>query len=252
MFAGQIFFAIVFLLFSILANWEFIHLGKNKNLFPEKVSTLVLGIVFYCICLLSQLKYLDSKILFLTFPFFFAIPIVEIFRKKHSGIMNVTYAIFGVFYVVSPLILLNYIYKLEIDNTGNNYTPLLLGFFIILWLNDTGAYLSGITFGKHKLFEKISPNKTWEGLLGGAIVSLVTAYLYARYFTQIEEIHFIHIALIIIVFGTVGDLFESLIKRNFNVKDSGKTMPGHGGMLDRIDSILFAAPMVFIYVNFFV
>jgi len=119
---------------------------------------------------------------------------------------------------------------------------------------DTSAYIFGISFGKHRLFERISPKKSWEGFIGGTICSLGFAYLLSIFFMNISLVDWIAITLIIIVFGTFGDLVESLFKRSINCKDSGKILPGHGGILDRFDAVLISAPIVFTYfviINYF-
>lgn len=130
----------------------------------------------------------------------------------------------------------------------NNYYPeLLLGCFIIIWSNDTFAYLTGRFFGKHKLFERISPKKTIEGFVGGLLFALVTGYVLSLNFDVLSLAHWLILALLVSIFGTYGDLVESKMKRQAHVKDSGKIMPGHGGLLDRLDSIIFAAPFVYVF-----
>ena len=123
----------------------------------------------------------------------------------------------------------------------------LLGFFLLIWANDSGAYIVGSLVGKNKLFERISPKKTWEGFLGGGFFALMFAWLISYFVTEISLIDWLVVALITFVFGTFGDLIESLLKRMVKVKDSGNILPGHGGILDRFDSMIIAAPMVFIY-----
>jgi phosphatidate cytidylyltransferase len=122
-----------------------------------------------------------------------------------------------------------------------------LGMIFFIWINDTGAYLVGSFIGKHKLYEKISPNKTWEGTLGGAVLAMGLSYVVYLIFPQLAYIHWFIISIIVSVFGTFGDLVESMLKRMAGVKDSGKLMPGHGGVLDRFDSLFFATPFVFCY-----
>jgi len=117
-------------------------------------------------------------------------------------------------------------------------------------VNDTGAYLIGVTFGKHRLFERISPKKSWEGFVGGAIAAFVSGYVFSIYMPQISLINWIVFSEIIVIFGTFGDLMESMLKRTLEVKDSGNVIPGHGGLLDRFDSMLLAGPVVFIYLSF--
>jgi phosphatidate cytidylyltransferase len=127
----------------------------------------------------------------------------------------------------------------------------MLGFLLILWLNDTGAYLIGSWIGKHKLFERISPKKTWEGSMGGAFMALLTSWGMALLVKGIPLWQWISIGLIIVIFGTLGDLVESMLKRSLGIKDSGTILPGHGGILDRFDALLLAVPFVFVFLAIF-
>lgn len=127
----------------------------------------------------------------------------------------------------------------------------LLALFFFLWINDTFAYLSGMAFGKHKLIERVSPNKTIEGLIGGIIGALIVGYILSLFWQDLSLLQWLAFALLIAVFGTLGDLFESVLKRSANVKDAGNIIPGHGGILDRLDSFLFAAPIGYFYLHFF-
>jgi phosphatidate cytidylyltransferase len=122
----------------------------------------------------------------------------------------------------------------------------------LIWLADTGAYIFGVSFGKHKLFERISPKKTWEGIFGGLLVSVAGAFFLTKYFYIFPLEVWVIIALIIVFFGTLGDLVESMFKRSLSIKDSGNILPGHGGILDRFDSLLFVIPVIFTYLYFFV
>jgi phosphatidate cytidylyltransferase len=133
-------------------------------------------------------------------------------------------------------------------NSENN-ARIILGFFILIWSNDTFAYLVGRSVGKTKLFQRISPGKTWEGTVGGVICTQGIAYALSIYFTELEPIHWHVVAVIVSVFGTLGDLVESMFKRSLGVKDSGNILPGHGGILDRFDAVLVAAPFVVAYLS---
>jgi len=126
----------------------------------------------------------------------------------------------------------------------------LLAVFVTIWVNDTGAYLFGITFGKHRLFERVSPKKSWEGFFGGALSALALGYVFSLIIPEISLVECLLFSEIIVIFGTFGDLIESLMKRTVEVKDSGNAIPGHGGLLDRFDSMLLAAPVIFIYLSF--
>ena len=147
--------------------------------------------------------------------------------------------------VALPFSLLNFILFI------NGLQPyILLAVFATIWVNDTGAYLVGVSIGKHRLFERISPKKSWEGFVGGALAALISGYLFSIYIPEINLINWLIFSEIIVVFGTYGDLMESLVKRTVDVKDSGTIIPGHGGLFDRFDSMLLAAPVIFIYLSF--
>jgi phosphatidate cytidylyltransferase len=153
----------------------------------------------------------------------------------------------GVFYIALPFGLLNYFY-IPARLPGDVQYGVLFGFFLILWLNDTAAYLVGSAIGKHRLFERISPKKSWEGSVGGAVFALFTAWLLSGYFSAILLWQWLVMAIIIVILGTLGDLVESMLKRNLGIKDSGNILPGHGGMLDRFDAVLLSAPVVYVFI----
>ena len=139
---------------------------------------------------------------------------------------------------------------LLIANYNNSFTPLLLlGGFILVWVNDSAAYLIGKNFGKQKLFPSISPKKTVEGFLGGLFFACVSSYFIFYYTETLTSTNWLILAIIVSVMGTFGDLIESKFKRQANVKDSGIIMPGHGGLLDRLDSIIFASPFIYLYLQ---
>jgi len=156
----------------------------------------------------------------------------------------------GIAFVVLPLALLNIL--LNPFGIPDYHTAwFVLGMFVILWTHDTFAYLCGSLFGKHPLYRKISPKKTWEGSIGGFGFALVSAYIISIFLPELELWQWLAIAFVIAVFGTIGDLIESLLKRRASVKDSGKLLPGHGGILDRFDSVLFVSPIVLVIILIF-
>jgi phosphatidate cytidylyltransferase len=145
--------------------------------------------------------------------------------------------IFGLVYIAIPYSLLAFLVFPGANN--HQYTSgILLGLLALIWLNDTGAYVFGMLFGKHRLFERISPKKSWEGAIGGTIVTIVLGYCMNFFVPFLSRADWIILSLLVSVFGVFGDLFESLLKRSAGVKDSGNLMPGHGGILDRMDSLL--------------
>lgn len=246
---GQYWFAGLFLVISSIANWEFNTMISNHRIIPYKPVTIIAGIVLYASNTLIAFDLFNFTFLLINVPFISAILIAELFRRKEDPFGNIAYSIIALLYVVLPLSFLNYLYNPGNLNT-DTYPELLTGFFIILWVYDSGAYLFGKLLGKHKLFERISPGKTWEGCIGGALASIGVAYLFSLFFQNLNLVHWLIISVIIIIFGTFGDLVESLLKRSAKVKDSAKILPGHGGFLDRLDSVLISAPMVYAYVMF--
>jgi phosphatidate cytidylyltransferase len=164
------------------------------------------------------------------------------YRNDRSKLgMTIRYLIFS----LSFLVLIPF-YKEE-------YHPyLILNILVLIWVNDSFAFLVGKNFGKRKLFESVSPKKTIEGFIGGVTFSLVAAFIISNYVTIFSPLNWMIIAVIVSSVGTIGDLIESKFKRQANIKDSGNIMPGHGGMLDRLDSLLFVAPFVYLYINFII
>jgi len=248
-FLGAKIFGSLLLILLLLALIEYHSILFSGGIKPDRLTLLIVGTLSYLIHLGFLWDYLEVKHLLLIIPAIFLLTIVELFRNKKNPFTNIGTAIFGLFYLVIPISLLNVIYSIG-TTEYNNSVGLIFGFFIIIWTNDTFAYLSGMIFGKHKFFERISPKKTWEGIIGGLIFGIIGAYVLSIFFYQINPFEWIGYALVIIIFGTFGDLIESLLKRTFELKDSGTIMPGHGGILDRLDSILVAAPFALVYIIF--
>ncbi len=175
--------------------------------------------------------------------------ISELYLKRENPIGNWAHTMLSQVYVALPFALLNVI-SFQHDATTSlvSYNPILpLSIFIFLWMSDTGAYCIGSLIGKHRLFERISPKKSWEGSIGGGVVAIIAALVLAHFFPILTIYEWIGLALTIVVFGTWGDLAESLFKRQIGIKDSGHILPGHGGMLDRFDSALMAIPAATVY-----
>jgi phosphatidate cytidylyltransferase len=185
----------------------------------------------------------EPSLLFINIPLLFSIFIFELYRKTEKPFHNIAFTIFGVIYIVLPFALLMVIPFLSSGNPGYQ-AHLVFGYFLLLWASDTGAYLSGMAFGKRKLFERISPKKSWEGSIGGTLLNLFFAWCCSRWFPELDHLTWTIMGLLIVVTGTFGDLAESLLKRTLNIKDSGNILPGHGGLLDRFDALLVSVPFV--------
>jgi phosphatidate cytidylyltransferase len=179
--------------------------------------------------------------------------IEELFRKNENPLQNISVSVLSLVYISLPLVISVLLVKgnLFYYQIGSGFNPgVLLGILILIWIFDSMAYCMGTLFGKkgkHKLFERISPKKSWEGTIGGAIFAIIAGYFICLLFPVLSRLDWLVISAIIIVFGTLGDLIESMFKRSSHIKDSGHLLPGHGGLLDRLDSFIFTVPWVFFY-----
>lgn len=233
-------------LFSILGIWEYNTILQQPNQGPSKFLGVIGGILVFAI--LTEF--------WISFPFGakrsgiaivallpFLVMITELFRKKENPLQNVALTLFGWFYVILPMLLLVFMRGKD-QWSFDAIFP--IGMLLIVWTNDTFAFLSGKFFGKTPLFPRLSPKKTWEGTIGGLVFSIIAGYL-LYFFSGIDLLFWLISALIIAPAAILGDLFESMIKRSLGIKDSGTILPGHGGILDRFDAAYFAAPLFFIF-----
>ena len=240
-------FFIVFAAFNFIGLKEFAKLtGYSENRKPG-IEYYLFGVIIYLIIGLSGLGYIDIRNTAIIFVIFFLQIAIELFRKPDPSWKYIATNITGFIYISLPFGLLNSLYF-----TGAITEPhfgIILGVFMILWSSDIFAYLTGSMFGKHRLFERISPKKSWEGSIGGLVFALIAAYVISLFIDRLTLSQWLIMTVIIVISGTIGDLAESLLKRNAGVKDSGNIFPGHGGVLDRFDALLFVTPMVFVYLN---
>jgi phosphatidate cytidylyltransferase len=237
-------FAIVFAILSALTTYEFHKLtnkqeGVDVNMWLAMIGSIFLFVVFSFAIVLNLHFKLFSIPLILYITLLISTFIIEIFCKKPNSVNNTAYFLLGQIYIAVPFAVAILIFE--------NKPIYLLALFVIIWANDTFAYLAGSAFGKHKMFVRISPKKSWEGFAGGALGTLLTGYVFSLFVSELNLLQWLGFALILVVFGTLGDLFESLIKRTIGVKDSGNIMPGHGGLLDRLDSVIFSVIPICIY-----
>ena len=173
----------------------------------------------------------------------------ELYKKQPDPVRNWAYAMLTQVYIALGFSMLNILAYHSVGHDGmTHYNPILpLSVFIFTWVNDTGAYCIGVLFGRHRLFPRISPKKSWEGSFGGATFCVIAAIIMAHFFDFLTLPVWIGLALVVVVFATWGDLTESLLKRSLGLKDSGHILPGHGGILDRFDSTLMAVPAAVVY-----
>ncbi len=239
-------FASVFAIITLIGLTEFYNVASSDHTQPWKYPGVIAGVILFIANFLYASGYIQLfHLIILVLPVFL-IFFLGLVRWEGHVITDTGITFLGILYIPVPLSMLAYLcYP---GKNSPDYTfDLLLGYLIILWLFDTGAYITGSLIGKHKMMEKVSPGKTWEGFIGGLILSLGTALVLAGIFDIVTRTDWLIITLITAITGTLGDLIESGFKRNASMKDSGKLLPGHGGILDRIDSILLSIPFVSLY-----
>lgn len=242
--------SILFFTIILLCQREFYGFFKNSDIKPQRNVGTIGGLSFFMASVISFQASLSFNTLFFIIPLIFVVFVLELFRNRPQPIANIGFTILGIIYVAVPFTLLHQISYFNNGTFGTEYNyEILIGYFFVLWANDTGAYLVGRKLGKTKLFERISPKKTWEGSLGGLFFGLLLGYVNSLIFTGLDTITWMALAFVIVLFGSLGDLVESLFKRSLGIKDSGKILPGHGGVLDRFDGIFISAPMVYTYLK---
>lgn len=247
---GQAVFSVLLLIIALLSINEFLSIVSNENIEPSQWPTVVVGGITYCFLAANAMGLIPPAGLLGVIPFIFLLFISELWRNKTNPFTNIATSLLALIYISLPLGLVMYFFD-PVFLSGPKHYGIVLGFLFILWLNDTGAYFTGSLIGKHKLFERISPGKTWEGSIGGALTALLTAWGLSFVFRQLDPQQWMVLSIIIVITGTLGDLVESMLKRSLGIKDSGNILPGHGGMLDRFDAVLISAPFVFVYLALF-
>ncbi len=242
------FFVLIFAI-NFLCLLEFYELILPDKSWIEKYLGIITGSLTYLMFALIFSADLSIAWYYHLIPIFLLMFIIKLFENSHNEFTTLAFQVLGLLYITLPFVMLT---KMGFINSYEYSAGLPLGFFLLLWTSDTGAYLAGRSFGKHKLFERVSPKKTWEGSIGGLVLVSIVAYILSQFelFDAVETIDWLIIGGLIVVFGTFGDLFESLLKRNLNIKDSGTILPGHGGVLDRFDGLFLAVPAVFFYLIF--
>lgn len=240
---GSFWYGLVFLLITLFTLREFYHLMNLTGYKPQKYIGLVLGAAIFAVSYAHASHHASQHIYFLLLVLFPAVYITELFYRRSEPFHHIAVTVLGIIYVALPFSLMNYMVFIP-GTEGYNPAPV-LAFFFLLWSFDTGAYLAGITAGRHLLWPSVSPRKTWEGIIGGLLLAALTAVLIERYFLPSAIWVWLVSAVIAGVAGTFGDLTESTLKRSLGLKDSGNILPGHGGLMDRFDSTLLAFPVYF-------
>jgi len=239
----------LFLLITAMCLWEYLDLTLSKDNSGRKWIALFLGLFPFLLTALYNSPYYEISDTFLYNGLLLFLPLValsfvyELYTSSEKPFTNIGVSLLGVFYIGIPLALVPMI----AFRAGVFHPNIIFGLLLLTWANDTGAYLIGSQIGRTKLFPRISPKKTWEGSFGGVLVAFMAAYLLSMVFKDLALKDWLVLALLVSVFGSIGDLVESMLKRSLNIKDSGNLLPGHGGMLDRFDAFLFLLPFAGAY-----
>ena len=242
-------FLVILILITSLSLIEFYALSESANVKPQRLFGLLINLLIFLPMIFHQIFETVSNLI----PLLIVLPsmlfIRELYMKSKTPLFNVGITLLGIIYISLSLFCF---YLIAFMGATQEYAyQIIIGFLFILWANDTGAYFAGKYLGRHKLFERISPKKTWEGFFGGLVLAGIVSFLIAKNNTDFSLIEWSIIAGIIVVIGTLGDLVESMFKRSVDVKDAGSLLPGHGGFLDRFDSLFISAPFVFFYLQFY-
>ena len=244
-------FGILFTIISVLSVHEFAQLVSKSSEVSINNTITALGGAYLFLALMSfcTQQSVGARVFLPYLGLLLYMMITELYLKKKNPTGNWAYSMLSQLYVALPFALLNVLAFQNSPETGSvTYNPILpLSIFVFIWLSDTGAYCVGSLIGKHRLFERISPKKSWEGSIGGGIFSIASSLGFAHFFPFMPGWQWVGLAIVVVIFGTWGDLTESLMKRQLGIKDSGNILPGHGGMLDRFDSALMAIPAAVVY-----
>lgn len=231
----------VFSFFMVVGLWEFYRMFKNHNLVKvSKEFGVFMGLFIFSLLVGVSMELLPIISITVIFPLFFTLVLTELWKKHDHPLLNIGVLVLGIIYVVVPFYL-----TIDLNLRNTQFLPSVAGMLILIWTNDSFAFITGKLFGKHKLFERLTPKKTWEGCIGGIIFTLIGGGIIGTFVNEGYTFFWMVSAIIIAPCSIFGDLLESLFKRSINIKDSGSILPGHGGVLDRFDAALFTIPFFY-------
>jgi len=239
-------------------QYEYYQMIEKLGVRPQMIPGILTGITAYVISSLVASGAIPMKSLLVIIPMMLIMMIIELYRKQDKPFDSLAHTFFAIVYTAIPFSMFPFAafgrtgLKSILSHDNIIFSPgIIIGFFLLIWANDTGAYLTGMSFGRHKLWERISPKKTWEGFMGGLIIAVLVAWFLSGWLGVVDRFHWVMISLMVSVAGTYGDLVESMLKRSTGVKDSGTILPGHGGFLDRFDSAILSFPLVYLFISLF-
>lgn len=246
-FLGPIYFYGLFFVFMLVCIYEFIRIIELDSIYPYLLATIAFSVAVISNnnLVVFEDRMSERVVISVLMIAVYLSLVMALVSSRKIAIQYVGKNFLGLIYVAVPFGLLIKIPYLNFDRSFD--TSVILGIFILIWSNDVFAFLIGKNFGKHKLIERVSPNKTVEGFLGGFIFTFISAFFVSSYCSSIQPLQWFTIAILVSIFGVLGDLIESMFKRQAGLKDSSNLLPGHGGFLDRLDSIIFATPFIYIY-----
>ena len=231
---------------AVLCLLEFYNIGNRLELNPQYMFGILISVIMLMMTFLFAKSILPYECIIILIPIFFFAFIIQLYIKHKKPLESIAITYFPILYIILPLmliILLGFI-------TGEYNYRLIIGILILIWTSDTFAYLVGVAIGRHPLFPRISPKKSWEGFIGGLVFCCVVSQILAHYWQILSYWEWGILAFIVAITGVFGDLFESLLKREAAVKDSGTILPGHGGVLDRFDSLFIVMPFAYAFIYF--
>jgi len=239
----------VFLFIAVLTQWEFYRIVQTPGSRPLKIWGSLIGLCLVSCSFLSISGKLNFDWLLILIPLGMTTFVIKLFQKNETRpFLGTAFTWLGIIYVALPFSMLHYVGFAR----GSYDFQLVLGCLLLHWAHDVGAYFVGVRFGKTKLFSRLSPNKSWEGSAGGALLTLLVILIGSNWADSLQLWEWLTIGVLVVVAGTLGDLVESQLKRSLEIKDSGHSIPGHGGFLDRFDGLLISTPFIAAFLKFFI
>jgi phosphatidate cytidylyltransferase len=252
LFGGPYSFVLLFAIITGICLWEYLGMVLIRDTRRDRIRKIVglmMGIIPVLLSAITKLEVIKDPETFVILtsllfsPFIFMAFIYELFTKSDQPFANIAYIILGIIYIGVPFALLDFI---AFDGQYF-YAKTVFGLLVLTWMNDTGAYIVGSQFGKTPLLPRVSPKKTWEGSIGGGVITFVSALILYFSLGELRIVDWLVLAAIVSIFASLGDLVESMLKRSVDIKDSGTLLPGHGGLLDRFDGFIFCLPFAAAY-----